>query len=431
MVELGIDLAAPPSDLPAAVDGLPTLHSHLTLLVTPLAHPRFRRDHKQPPSGLPMTRSDRLLSSARWTKHIVGKVSPWLQLDSPHESIRRRSEAAFRAEIAWAAHLGLQAVMLPPPSSDASNYARLVQWACLATQAMRFYVRVPIGSADDEEDGPWACWDRLRTACEQSASLAVALEMGLDLPEAAAELERWCGEPVAMVTVPTATFLTNKKGYPTLSRRHQAAFSRLMRLKPKLVVSGREDGLRGMPNEVGAGTLSAEAAAEGIGAYLQYICFLISKLPPETDHSRLEAPYYDYLQAPLQPLADDLESSTYETFEQDPVKYKQYQAAVRAALTDCHPPGTAEPVVMVLGAGRGPLVDASLVTAAVPSNPFPVHRLLQHPSLPLASLAGPLADELCSTPCVPRRPPPRRADRYASTRSTRMRMPSSPFKTAV
>ena len=27
--------------------------------------------------------------------------------------------------------------------------------------------------------------------------------------------------------------------------------------------------------------------------------------------ARLEAPYYDYLQAPLQPLADDLESSTY------------------------------------------------------------------------------------------------------------------------
>jgi len=78
----------------------------------------------------------------------------------------------------------------------------------------------------------------------------------------------------------------------------------------------------------------------------------------------METPYYDYLQAPLQPLADDLESSTYETFEQDPVKYKQYQEAVRQALVDRHPDEGPTPVVMVLGAGRGPLVDASLNAAA-------------------------------------------------------------------
>lgn len=71
----------------------------------------------------------------------------------------------------------------------------------------------------------------------------------------------------------------------------------------------------------------------------------------------------DYLQAPLQPLADDLESSTYETFEQDPVKYKQYQEAVRRALVDRHPVDAAPAIVMVLGAGRGPLVDASLNAA--------------------------------------------------------------------
>ena len=41
-------------------------------------------------------------------------------------------------------------------------------------------------------------------------------------------------------------------------------------------------------------------------------------------------------QAPLQPLQDNLESQTYETFERDPVKYKQYQEAVRRALIDRH-----------------------------------------------------------------------------------------------
>ena len=40
--------------------------------------------------------------------------------------------------------------------------------------------------------------------------------------------------------------------------------------------------------------------------------------------------YHDYLQAPLQPLMDNLESLTYETFEKDPIKYQQYEE-VRAA----------------------------------------------------------------------------------------------------
>jgi protein arginine N-methyltransferase 5 len=47
-----------------------------------------------------------------------------------------------------------------------------------------------------------------------------------------------------------------------------------------------------------------------------------------------EAPYLDFLQAPLQPLMDNLESQTYETFEKDPVKYAQYQKAVVLALRD-------------------------------------------------------------------------------------------------
>lgn len=35
--------------------------------------------------------------------------------------------------------------------------------------------------------------------------------------------------------------------------------------------------------------------------------------------------YEDRLQIPLQPLADNLESRTYEIFEKDPIKYVQYE----------------------------------------------------------------------------------------------------------
>ena len=41
--------------------------------------------------------------------------------------------------------------------------------------------------------------------------------------------------------------------------------------------------------------------------------------------------FLDYLQVPLQPLGDNLESQTYETFERDPVKYARYEVHWRLA----------------------------------------------------------------------------------------------------
>jgi hypothetical protein len=61
------------------------------------------------------------------------------------------------------------------------------------------------------------------------------------------------------------------------------------------------------------------------------------------------------LQAPLQPLQDNLESQTYETFEKDVTKYNCYQEAVRRALLDRVPAEAADSMVtvlMVVGAGR-------------------------------------------------------------------------------
>lgn len=75
--------------------------------------------------------------------------------------------------------------------------------------------------------------------------------------------------------------------------------------------------------------------------------------------------YEDYLQFPLQPLMDNLESGTYEVFEKDPVKYTQYQFAISEALKakreEFSIAGSSEPIIVtVVGAGRGPLVRATL-----------------------------------------------------------------------
>ena len=44
------------------------------------------------------------------------------------------------------------------------------------------------------------------------------------------EVLRWHGEPVKALLLPTAAFLTNKRGYPTLSKAHQELLTRFFQM---------------------------------------------------------------------------------------------------------------------------------------------------------------------------------------------------------
>jgi len=55
------------------------------------------------------------------------------------------------------------------------------------------------------------------------------LEIPGDLPEGAS-LKRWISEPIASVIIPKKIFLTNKNGYPVLSKRHQELVRKLFKV---------------------------------------------------------------------------------------------------------------------------------------------------------------------------------------------------------
>lgn len=75
----------------------------------------------------------------------------------------------------------------------------------------------------------------------------------------------------------------------------------------------------------------------GEDSYAEYLRHLMKSLPQLEMEERLSLSYNDYLQAPLQPLMDNLESGVYEVFEKDPVKYRLYEEAVYKALVDRFP----------------------------------------------------------------------------------------------
>ena len=340
-------------------------------IVAPLVHPRLKRD-AEGVSGArtdPLTRSDTVLQSSRWSTVVVGAVSEWIDLDAPAAEQRKASENVLREEVAWATHLNVPAVLLPPPSflqgASCVNYAHVLNQLVLQAHYLQVWVRIPlvatslIGSPQD----PWHVWSTMSALCSSNASVRVALELTADLPSQSA-LDRWVAEPVKAVIIPTSIFLTNESGFPELSSAHERYVVRMHRHGVQFILKGRV------------------ASEDGMSTYQSYLNNLISCIPESTEQEEFEAPYHDYLQAPLQPLMDNLESATYETFEQDPIKYARYQEAIELAISDHQKKFPAAPhtVVMVVGAGRGPLVKASLRASDAAGRKIKVYAVEKNPN---------------------------------------------------
>lgn len=67
-------------------------------VVAPIIHPRYRREYfgATPPRPGPLTRSDKVIKVSEWSSLIVAKLSPWIQLDSSDEVVRRSSEKVLK-----------------------------------------------------------------------------------------------------------------------------------------------------------------------------------------------------------------------------------------------------------------------------------------------------------------------------------------------
>lgn len=207
---------------------------------------------------------------------------------------------------------------------------------------------------------------------------------------------RWFAEPLHYLTIGPEVFTANKSGFPSMSKHHQDMIFMYMRLKnaPWILLSDvgpdvlsirravesssqfsslqealacRDDDQ--FPSLVEANNQRLTGNTNTENAYMSYLRWLESQQPPlpEIESAALTS-FQDWLQSPLQPLADNLESATYEVFEGDPVKYDQYEAACVEALSEWKElgkPTSKEGVVViaVAGSGRGPLVTRALKAA--------------------------------------------------------------------
>lgn len=323
----------------------------------PLVHPRYKREYFRagPKRSGPLTRSDRVISVSEWSSLIVAKLSPWIRLDSNNEAVRRNSEKAFFEEISLAVHLSTSAIFVPLRSMKCENLARCLNRILLQSHHHIIWVHVktdylaPEGLDSEAEAGvdSWEMWNKLRTLCGNHHKLGLALEL-VSEPFPLYKMNRWCGEPLKLVVLPTSIFVRNKKGYPVLSKSVQTLLQRFFKLNAQFLLSG------------------ACGVDFDISTYQQYLNHIYQSRPVYSQMEIFSKGYEDYLQSPLQPLMDNLDSQTYEIFEKDPFKYTQYEKAIKRALVHAIPEQkrkTKTVVITVVGAGRGPLVDAVLKAA--------------------------------------------------------------------
>lgn len=366
-----------------------------------------------------LTNKDTTLFPGTHVGSLVAYASPWIDICSSDPLISSISRQVLNLEVAYANFCGVRSIIVPGPRRDDSGrevpqFARAVNELLRVSTRANIIVHMPMyrepgleektgllsttlsaTAAEKKDEGgeidlfsAWDSWHTIRTACTYSMRLFVALRIPKRLPERELQ-DRWFAEPLHYLTFGSSIFQVNKSGNPSLSRHHQEMLYRYMRLKnaPWLILSDvgpdakklAESSAKSVefPSLAEAKQVLQENRRDAPNAHVSYMRYLERNQPPyDAVESATLISFQDWLQSPLQPLADNLESATYEMFEGDPVKYDQYELAIEEAMNDWKEfkkptsslpyEGQTEPelIVAVAGAGRGPLVTRVLRAAA-------------------------------------------------------------------
>ncbi|KYQ91299.1 protein arginine methyltransferase [Tieghemostelium lacteum] len=316
-------------------------------LVVPLSRDKVENDKKKNNQFRPIL-VDTELSSSYLKSVIVGKVSKSIAqgLDSVDVDLRKSLEKLYHQEINYTSHLSLSAVILPTPISTVGsvNYSRKVYQSLTSNNFLKLWLKFKIDSENIAEQ--WSLWNNFRTRVNQHQRLFPVVQLEKWTKPIAEEcLLQWFGEPLKAVLLPKSIFLMNQQGFPALSKAHQKFLKQSFHYNLQYIITGCQSN-----------------NAKELKPYYDYLRFLHQNQDPITESDRFEQSYLDYLQSPLQPLQDNLQSQTYEVFELDPVKYTNYQKATYLAILDLINERRLKDslVIMVVGAGRGPLIQCTI-----------------------------------------------------------------------
>lgn len=339
----------------------------------------------------------------------IGLLSSWLELESPKVSVREMSFQVLLNECKYARFVGVNKLIVAPPRdlSELQRYsqviARLLNHKVVSdSPPLLLSISLPLYE-DSDSLATWELWNTIRKLCDYNRSLSVSLAVPR-IKTPSHVLNRWLCEPVSCLLVSSSIFATNKYHYPVLHKFNQNLIQRFQSLNGNSHANMNGELciiLHGM--EKYAGTIKG-----GEGAYLEYINYLLKKgdkmfvfksmdnnqeshnnnntnnnRNTRNSHNNTNNNHNNNLQIvynqsmvdfwsprlmpPLKPHSEQLSNQVYSIFEKDSVKYDSYHTAIQEALKDLlglnHYDQNSPLVVLIAGAGRGPLVERTVQIA--------------------------------------------------------------------
>lgn len=303
-------------------------------LITPVVFQNFQREFIKEPmltKHLAFTRSDLVLNSTDWHHKVIAKIANKIDCDSVVDHIRKQSEKILNQELVLASYLSCR-TLIRLTGGKMANFAQIVSsfsglketiiMECPMVQRVDYYHSDNVST--EEQYDPWSWWNDFRSYTDFDPKIRLALELS-NLTPSADEILRWLGEPVEILIIPSNLFVWKETG-PLLSWSHKSIVNSFINHNVHMAIQ---------PTVIDSRTQM----------YANYMWDLIEKFYKSDPMHDL----HDKMMTPLQPLYANLDSNTYEVFEDDAIKYQLYQTAIEEALRDRVPDDQVDNVMVSSG----------------------------------------------------------------------------------
>lgn len=318
------------------------------------------------------------------SNNVIGLLASWIELDSANTTVNEFSSTVLHYELQYAVYLGITKVVVAPPRNlnNLSTYANNMNTLLTRFPTLLLSISLPICEEPivDQNTGEilspvidhlstWDMWNSVRIQCNYHKNLSVSLLLPkLNIPSHV--ISRWIIEPVSILLISSSVFVPNSKNYPVLNKYNQTLLWKFLQKNwnsPPLLLLHGIDKPEAITLDKDSHLFASQQGEEvflGDLSYFKYINFISQTTEKNLQLSPLELICSKFfqngkssLQNPLQPLEHNLDNITYEIFEQDKTKYDSYEAAITSLLYDIP---LKEIEVLVVGPGRGPLIDRIL-----------------------------------------------------------------------
>lgn len=137
-------------------------------------------------------------------------------------------------ELAYINHIGIQFLVIECPN-DFKSIEKMAMIFSSKFKESNSYDRLTVsikinigfqGVLSYSDDELWGRWNFIRKILQSHSNLSVALELLGDLPDEEQQ-NRWLGEPISWIILPTSIFITNNSNYPVLSKALQNFLGRI------------------------------------------------------------------------------------------------------------------------------------------------------------------------------------------------------------